>query len=85
MGQRDVLGLDRRRAEPRRLVTGALQQREGFLRRDQPRRLRRQMPVAAVRGLAGDAETAAPAARLILSKWFGVKDTTFHAGSSATL
>ena len=31
------------------------------------------------------AETAAPAARLILSKWFGVKDTTFHAGSSATL
>jgi penicillin-binding protein 2 len=31
------------------------------------------------------AETAAPAARLILSKWFGVKDRTFHAGSSATL
>ena len=31
------------------------------------------------------AETAAPAARLILSKWFGVKDDTFHAGSSATL
>jgi penicillin-binding protein 2 len=31
------------------------------------------------------AETAAPAARLILSKWFGVKDRGFHAGSSATL
>jgi penicillin-binding protein 2 len=31
------------------------------------------------------AETAAPAARLILSKWFGVKDDAFHAGSSATL
>ena len=31
------------------------------------------------------AETAAPAARLILSKWFGVKDGAFHAGSSATL
>jgi penicillin-binding protein 2 len=31
------------------------------------------------------AETAAPAARLILSKWFGVKDNVFHAGSSATL
>ena len=30
------------------------------------------------------AETAAPAARLILSKWFGVKDDTFHAGDSAT-
>jgi penicillin-binding protein 2 len=30
------------------------------------------------------AETAAPAARLILSKWFGVKDKTFHAGTSAT-
>jgi penicillin-binding protein 2 len=31
------------------------------------------------------AETAAPAARLILSKWFGVKDDVFHAGASATL
>jgi penicillin-binding protein 2 len=31
------------------------------------------------------AETAAPAARLILSHWFGVKDGAFHAGSSATL
>jgi penicillin-binding protein 2 len=31
------------------------------------------------------AETAAPAARLILSHWFGVKDSAFHAGSSATL
>ena len=31
------------------------------------------------------AETAAPAARLILSKWFGVKDRSFHAGSSDTL
>jgi penicillin-binding protein 2 len=31
------------------------------------------------------AETAAPAARLILSKWFGVKDDAFHAGASATL
>jgi len=30
------------------------------------------------------AETAAPAARLILSKWFGVKDDAFHAGDSAT-
>jgi penicillin-binding protein 2 len=30
------------------------------------------------------AEAAAPAARLILSKWFGVKDDEFHAGSSAT-
>ena len=30
------------------------------------------------------AETAAPAARLILSKWFGVKDDEFHAGASAT-
>ena len=30
------------------------------------------------------AEAAAPAARLILSKWFGVKDSDFHAGSSAT-
>jgi penicillin-binding protein 2 len=30
------------------------------------------------------AETAAPAARLILSKWFGVHDATFHAGTSAT-
>ena len=30
------------------------------------------------------AETAAPAARLILSKWFGVKDDEFHAGTSAT-
>ncbi|MDA0160109.1 penicillin-binding transpeptidase domain-containing protein [Solirubrobacter ginsenosidimutans] len=31
------------------------------------------------------AETAAPAARLILSKWFGVKDNAFHAGTSDTL
>jgi penicillin-binding protein 2 len=31
------------------------------------------------------AETAAPAARLILSQWFDVKDRTFHAGASATL
>jgi penicillin-binding protein 2 len=31
------------------------------------------------------AETAAPAARLILSKWFDVPDTAFHAGTSATL
>jgi penicillin-binding protein 2 len=30
------------------------------------------------------AETAAPAARLILSQWFDVRDATFHAGSSAT-
>src|SRR5215216_648814 len=30
------------------------------------------------------AEAAAPAARLILSKWFGVKDSGFHAGTSAT-
>jgi penicillin-binding protein 2 len=30
------------------------------------------------------AETAAPAARLILSKWFGVKDRDFHVGASAT-
>ena len=30
------------------------------------------------------AETAAPAARLILSKWFDVKDRQFHTGSSAT-
>ncbi len=30
------------------------------------------------------AEAAAPAARLILSKWFGVKDGDFHAGTSAT-
>ena len=30
------------------------------------------------------AETAAPAARLILSKWFGVKDSGFHSGTSAT-
>jgi penicillin-binding protein 2 len=30
------------------------------------------------------AEAAAPAARLILSKWFGVKDSDFHAGTSAT-
>ncbi|MGI8781634.1 MAG: penicillin-binding transpeptidase domain-containing protein [Solirubrobacteraceae bacterium] len=30
------------------------------------------------------AEAAAPAARLILSKWFGVKDPEFHAGASAT-
>ncbi len=30
------------------------------------------------------AETAAPAARLILSKWFGVRDAQFRAGTSAT-
>jgi penicillin-binding protein 2 len=30
------------------------------------------------------AESAAPAARLILSKWLGVKDSAFHAGESAT-
>jgi penicillin-binding protein 2 len=30
------------------------------------------------------AEAAAPAARLILSKWFSVKDAEFHAGTSAT-
>jgi penicillin-binding protein 2 len=30
------------------------------------------------------AEAAAPAARLILSKWFGVKDSEFHQGESAT-
>jgi penicillin-binding protein 2 len=30
------------------------------------------------------AETAAPAARLILSKWFGVKDDDFREGTSAT-
>ena len=30
------------------------------------------------------AETAAPAARLILSEWFHLKDRTFHAGSSQT-
>ncbi|HZH24436.1 MAG TPA: penicillin-binding transpeptidase domain-containing protein, partial [Solirubrobacteraceae bacterium] len=30
------------------------------------------------------AEVAAPAARLILSKWFGVRDAQFHAGASAT-
>ena len=30
------------------------------------------------------AEAAAPAARLILSKWFGVHDRTFHVGASAT-
>jgi penicillin-binding protein 2 len=30
------------------------------------------------------AEAAAPATRLILSKWFGVKDSEFHAGTSAT-
>jgi penicillin-binding protein 2 len=30
------------------------------------------------------AEAAAPAARLILSDWFGVKDSQFHAGTSAT-
>ena len=30
------------------------------------------------------AEVAAPAARLILSKWFGVRDAEFHAGVSAT-
>jgi penicillin-binding protein 2 len=31
------------------------------------------------------AETAAPAARLILSQWFDTGDRTFHAGSSTTL
>ena len=30
------------------------------------------------------AEVAAPATRLILSKWFGVRDSTFYAGVSAT-
>jgi penicillin-binding protein 2 len=30
------------------------------------------------------AESAAPAARLILSKWFGVRDRSFHVGASAT-
>jgi penicillin-binding protein 2 len=30
------------------------------------------------------AETAAPAARLILNKWFGLRDDEFHAGASAT-
>jgi penicillin-binding protein 2 len=30
------------------------------------------------------AEVAAPATRLILSKWFGVRDSQFHAGVSAT-
>jgi penicillin-binding protein 2 len=30
------------------------------------------------------AEAAAPAARLILSKWFGVKDSEFRVGTSAT-
>jgi len=30
------------------------------------------------------AEAAAPAARLILSKWFGVKDSAFRVGTSAT-
>ena len=30
------------------------------------------------------ASTAAPAARLILSKWFDVGDHEFHAGTSAT-
>ena len=30
------------------------------------------------------AESAAPAARLILSKWFGVKDSEFRVGESAT-
>ena len=30
------------------------------------------------------AETAAPAARLILSEWFHLKDKTFHTGSSQT-
>jgi penicillin-binding protein 2 len=30
------------------------------------------------------AETAAPAARLILSHWFGLHDTEFHAGASQT-
>src|SRR5215204_1244914 len=30
------------------------------------------------------AEAAAPATRLILSKWFGVNDSEFHAGTSAT-
>ena len=31
------------------------------------------------------AETAAPAARLILSQWFDTGDRSFHAGSSTTL
>ena len=31
------------------------------------------------------AETAAPAARLILSQWFHTGDSKFHAGSSVTL
>jgi penicillin-binding protein 2 len=31
------------------------------------------------------AETAAPAARLILSRWFDVQDNEFHVGSSTTL
>jgi penicillin-binding protein 2 len=31
------------------------------------------------------AETAAPAARLILSRWFSVSDNQFHVGSSTTL
>ena len=30
------------------------------------------------------AEAAAPATRLILAKWFGVRDSEFHAGTSAT-
>ena len=30
------------------------------------------------------AATAAPAARRILSEWFGVKDTEFHTGTSVT-
>jgi penicillin-binding protein 2 len=30
------------------------------------------------------AETAAPAARLILSEWFHLSDDEFHAGSSQT-
>ncbi len=30
------------------------------------------------------AEAAAPAARLILSKWFGLRDDEFHVGTSAT-
>ncbi len=30
------------------------------------------------------AATAAPAARMILSEWFDVKDREFHAGTSVT-
>jgi penicillin-binding protein 2 len=30
------------------------------------------------------AETAAPAARLILAEWFHLSDRSFHAGSSET-